>query len=181
MLCRMPRPVVIALAFSLAALPYASFSQASRDNKKHERSAPEKNIWNYDGGIYFQSDGDLPNGPCFRISGRVIANDFFQELKRIDFDDADTVFRRGKENVTEFPERVRLEFTVKDFPCSLKVDEPPTRGYLTRPEIEKLRVALYWKNGVDLHGVEQVAKPQFFVHPRPAPSYVVTEQLQEKY
>jgi hypothetical protein len=175
------RPAASALLLFLAALPYASFSQASRDKKKHEKPPAEKNVWNYDGGIYFQSDGDLPSGPCFRISGRVIANEFFQDLRRIDFEEADTVFRRGKETVTQFPEQMRLEFTIRDFPCSLKVDQPMMRGYLTRPEIEGLRVALYWKRGVELRPVEQVAPPQHFVHPRPAAAAVGTEELPERF
>jgi hypothetical protein len=177
----MPRPVLIALAVSLAALPYASFSQASRDNKKHEKAHAEKNVWNYESGIFFQSDGDLPDGPCFRISGRAFSDDFFQDLKRFDYDETDSVFRRGKDTVTIFPEQLRLEFSIHDTPCSLKLDEFEARGYLTRPQIETLHVDLYWKRGVDLRPVQQVARPQVFVHPLPAPANVQAEGLQTKF
>jgi hypothetical protein len=173
--------MVIALILSLATLPCASFSQASHDKKKHERAAAEKNIWNYDGGIFFESDGGLPNGPCFRISGRMIAAEFFQDLKRFDYDEADSVFRRGKDTVTQFPEQVRLEFSIHDMPCSLKLDEVLRRGYLTRPEVEALHVELYWKRGVGLRPVEQVSPPQLFVHLRPAPAYAAAEGLKSKF
>ena len=181
MLSRLRRPAASALALFLAALPCASFSQASRDNKKHDKPSREKNISNFDGGIFFLSDGDLPNGPCFRINGRVSASDFFEDLKRFDYEDADTVYRRGKDTVTQFPDKLRLEFTIHDFPCSLKIDQPPTRGYLTRPEIETLRVSLYWKRGIDLRPVEFIARPQLFVHPRQAPAPVGTEELPERF
>jgi hypothetical protein len=178
---RLRMPLVIAFAISLAMPPSATPAKPTQNKKKHEKPLQEKEVWNYDGGIYFQSDGDLPGGPCFRISGRVIANDFFQDLKRINFDEAPSVFRRGKETVTEFPEQMRLEFTIRDFPCSLKVDQPATRGYLTRPEIETLTVSLYWKQGIELRSVEQVALPQRFVHAKPKTEYVATEDLPDKY
>ena len=178
---RLTRLTVIALAVSLAALPCASFSQASRDIKKRDKTAGGKNVWNYNGGIYFQSDGGLPEGPCFRISGRVIAPDFFQDLKRVDFDQAETVFRRGNETVTHFPQQVRLEFTIHDFPCSLKMDQPLARRFLERTDIESLRVALYWKHGLELRPVERLARPQLFVHPRPAPTYPLPEEISEKF
>ena len=30
-----------------------------------------KSVWNYDGGIFLKTDGSLPNGVCFRVSGRL--------------------------------------------------------------------------------------------------------------
>jgi hypothetical protein len=177
----MHRLAVFALAVSFAALPYASLSQGSHDKKKHEKPPAEKNIWNFDGGIFFQSDGGLADGPCFRISGRVFAPDFFQDLKRFDYEEVDSVFRRGKDTVTQFPEQMRLEFSIHDLPCSLKLDELQARGYLTRPEIETLRVELYWKRGVGLRPVELVSRPQLFVHLRPGPAYAAAEGLKSKF
>ena len=175
------RTACVALAISLAAFPNASLSQASHDKKKREKAPPEKNVSSYDTGIYFASDGGLPNGPCFRVTGHVSAGDFFWELKRIDFDDADSVFRRGKDTVTQFPQRLRLEFTLLDLPCSLKMDQLQFRGYLTRKEIETLRVTLYWKNGVELRPVELVTRPQLTVHHRPGPAYAAAEELPTKF
>jgi hypothetical protein len=172
---------VIALIILLAALPCASFSQASHDKKKHEKAPAEKNVWNYDHGIYFESDGAIPDGPCFRISGRVSGGDFFWDLKRIDYDEAETVFRRGNKTVTQFPEKLKVEFLLHDFPCSLKLEQAPAARYLTRKEIETLRVSLYWKSGVDLRPVEHLVRPQLTVQHRPGPAYAAAEELPVKF
>jgi len=88
------------LAF-LLLVPGASTGQFKRD----------KNIWNYDGGVIFATDGVLPNGVCFRVSGDVNGGDFFNNLKRID-DEHGTVFRRGTEFVSEFPEALDVSFSI---------------------------------------------------------------------
>jgi len=53
------------LAFATAFLPAAA--QPNRD----------KNTWSYDGGIFLDTEGSLPSGACFRVKGRVTAEDFF--------------------------------------------------------------------------------------------------------
>jgi hypothetical protein len=132
------------LCFLLLA-PGASTKQFKRD----------KNIWNYDGGIIFATDGALPNGVCFRVSGDVNAADFFNNLKRID-DGHGTVFRRGTEHVSEFPETLDVSFSIRDEPCTPGLREVAPRTYLTREMMSRLQLSIYWKHGVDLRPVKNV-------------------------
>jgi hypothetical protein len=125
--------------------------------------ANDKSVWNYDGGILMVTDGSIPDGPCFRISGRVTSPHFFDNLKRID-NDSGTQFRRGTETLTTFPDRVILAFVVYDHPCSTKLEDT-TRAYLSRQLMGSLHMYLYWKRGVDLRPVHNVASRFFSVDP----------------
>lgn len=125
--------------------------------------AHDKSVWNYDGGILMVTDGSIPDGPCFRISGRVTSPHFFDNLKRID-SDSGTQFRRGTETLTTFPDRVILAFVVYDHPCSTKLEDT-TRAYLSRQVMGSLHMYLYWKRGVDLRPVHNVASRFFSVDP----------------
>jgi hypothetical protein len=142
----------------------SSFSQAA--GSARPKTSHGKTIWNYDGGVYMVTDGGLPSGPCFRLNGRVTAPGFFDNLKRIDFDNADTVFRRGDEVVTEYPDEVLLEFFIHDHPCTEQMEPGATRTYLTREQISKLRLNLYWKRGIDLRPVGSVTEKYFAVQRR---------------
>jgi len=125
----------------------------------------EKSVWNYDGGILLITDGSVSDGPCFRISGRVNAPNFFDNLKRIDHDDAGTVFRRGTETITHFPDQLILAFIVFDHPCSTKLEQTATRAYLTRSLMSSLHLSLYWKHGVELRPIDNVEPKYFSVDP----------------
>jgi hypothetical protein len=127
------------------------------------RTAHEKSVWNYDGGILMVTDGSVPDGPCFRISGRVTSPHFFDNLKRIDNDNG-TQFRRGSEILTSFPDHVTLGFVVYDHPCSTKLEDT-TRAYLSRQLMSSLHMFLYWKRGVDLRPIHDVASKFFSVDP----------------
>jgi hypothetical protein len=129
----------------LLLVPGASTGQFKRD----------KNIWNYDGGVIFATDGALPNGVCFRVSGEVNGRDFFNNLKRVD-DEHGTVFRRGTEIVTEFPETLEVSFSIRDEPCSAVLREIMPRTYLTREMMSRLQLSIYWKHGVGLRPVKDV-------------------------
>ena len=185
MLTRILKPTAMAVLLLLAALPCASFSQASRDKKrdkkKDEKLAGAVHVGNYEHGIFFQSDGDIPSGPCFRINGHVSGGDFFWDLKRYDYDEGDTLFQRGDKIVTLFPQKLLLEFTLHDFPCSVKLDEFHAHRYLTRREIEALQVTMYWKTGLALRRVEQAGRPQLTVQHRPGPAYATEEGLPAQY
>lgn len=94
----------------------------------------ERTTWNYDGGIFMPTEGRIPNGPCFRLSGRLTSDDFFFNLRRVE-SNSGTFFRRGNDIVTEFPDSMRLSFALFDFPC---LDNPPDSGprvYLTKAAI----------------------------------------------
>ena len=111
-------------------------------------AALPKRVWDYDGGVGFATDGAIPNGPCLRISGRM-TGDFFVGLKRID-DAKGTEFLRGTVRVTHFPEKVVLQFVIRDLPC-LDALKPAARSlYLTPEMMEPLRLAFYWKRGLAL-------------------------------
>jgi hypothetical protein len=135
----------LSLLCFLLLVPPASTGQFKRD----------KNIWNYDGGVVFATDGALPNGVCFRVSGDVNAADFFNNLKRVD-DERGTVFRRGTELVSEFPETLDVSFSIRDEPCSRGLRENAPRTYLTREMMGQLQLLIYWKHGLNLRPVKDV-------------------------
>ncbi len=138
------KPALFALLFFFFLVPRAS---AQAKHKNHDGS--EKSVWSYDGGVFFETDGSLPNGVCFRIHGRMSSDDFFDELKRIDTDQA-TIFRRGTETVTKFPDTVTISFAIRDLLCPAGVQQVGARAYLTQKMIDGLRLSIYWKHGVDL-------------------------------
>jgi hypothetical protein len=135
----------VALLMVLACAPGASVGQARRD----------KSVWRYDGGVLFETDGSLPNGVCFRVSGNVTSPEFFDNLKRID-DGHGTVFRRGPEAVMQFPDQVLLSFVIHDESCSPGLRPVGTRMHLTREMVSSIRLSLYWKRGVDLRQVTNI-------------------------
>ena len=139
------KTVGLSLLCLLLFVPGASTSQFKR----------EKNIWNYNGGIIYATDGALPNGVCFRVSGEVNSGDFFNNLKRID-DEHGTVFRRGTELVSQFPETLDVLFSIHDEPCTSGLRETAPRTYLTREMISHLQLSIYWKRGVELRPVKDV-------------------------
>ncbi len=122
---------------------------ASANQHKQSQHQKEKTVWNYEGGVFFQTDGSLPNGVCFRISGRMNSQDFFDNLKRVDFEES-TIFRRGTETVTHFPESVIVSFAIRDQSCVAGVQQVGTRSYMTQTMMDNLRLSIYWKHGVDL-------------------------------
>jgi len=147
------KPIAFVLLFVLALAPGASAQQVK--HKKHEKRDKDRNVWSYDGGVFFETDGSLPNGVCFRVHGQMNADDFFNGLKRIDTDQT-TVFQRGDETLTKFPDSVTVSFSIRDQFCPAGVQQVGTRPYLTEKMIEELRLSMYWKHGVDLSPVKGV-------------------------
>jgi hypothetical protein len=80
------------------ATVFASAAQKPGDKPKHI----PKTIWNFDGGVFLETDGSLSENTCFRLAGHMVDKGFFDNLKRID-DNQGTRYLRGKEVVTEFP------------------------------------------------------------------------------
>jgi hypothetical protein len=149
--CRIAGAVVL---FFLAGGPSPSDGQT-----KHEKA-----VWNYDGGIFLETDGSLPNGACFRVAGRVTSGDFFYNLKRFDGEQG-AVFRRGTEAVTQFPDKVYLSFAIHDRSCITGLQKVGTQTYLTRETMSAMKLSLYWKHGVDLRPIERVTEKDFAVVP----------------
>ncbi len=129
----------------LGCAPGASLGQPKRD----------KSVWNYDGGVFFETDGSLPNGVCFRVSGNVTSPEFFDNLKRID-DGHGTVFRHRVETVTQFPDQLILSFVIHDQSCSPGLQQVGTHMYLTREMVGSMQLSLYWKHGVELRQVKNI-------------------------
>jgi hypothetical protein len=127
--------------------------------------ARDKSVWSYEGGLFVITNGSLPNGPCFRLAGRVTSGDFFDRLKRID-KESGTIFRSGSEIVENFPEQLTLSFLVHDHydqTCPPRAENPDAPRYLTRAMMSSLHLYLYWKRGVELRPVENVERKYFAV------------------
>ena len=143
--------------FSLLALALVCVTPASLAN--------DKSVWNYEGGLFVITNGSLPNGPCFRLAGRVTSGDFFDHLKRID-KETGTIFRRGSEPVENFPAQLTLTFNVHDHydqTCPPREANPEAPKYLTRAMMSSLHLYLFWKHGVELRPVESVERKYFAV------------------
>jgi hypothetical protein len=169
------RILSFALAILLAALPCSSLPRGP-----HEK---EKVVWNYDGGILLNTNGSIENGPCFRISGRVTAPNFFDDLKRIDTKE-ETIFRRGTENITTFPDQITLAFIVYDHydrTCPPQDEEARPRLYLTRELMNSMHIGLYWKRGLDLRPVGKVAVKYFSVDPVAPVTVAAVPDLPERF
>jgi hypothetical protein len=135
-----------------ALLLVMAFLAPSASTKQSKRG---KSIWNYDGGVFFATDGSLPNGACFRVSGEINAREFFNNLKRAD-DEHGTVFHRGTEDVSQFPQALDVSFAIRDHPCTPGLREIAPRTYLTREMMSHLQLFVYWKRGMDLRAVKDV-------------------------
>ena len=148
MLSASHKSALVALAFFFFVLSGAG-AQQTRHSKQ---DGHDKTVWSYDGGVFFETDGSLPNGACFRIHGRMSSGDFFDDLKRIDTDRL-TTFQRGAETVTKFPNSVNVLFSIRDF-CPAEVPQMGTRPFLTQKIVDDLLLSIYWKHGVDLTPVQ---------------------------
>jgi hypothetical protein len=135
---------------------------ASTSQRKREKSVP-RTIWNFDGGVVFQTDGNAPGGTCFRLSGRLTAPQFFDDLKRID-DNSGTLYLRGTQTVTEFPDQVVLSFVIRDFPCPSNLQAIGSRTYLTQALLNSMNLSLYWKRGIELRPAGKVSEAHFYVN-----------------
>ena len=159
MRCACSKPVLFVPLLFLFLVPCVS-AQAARHGKP---DGHEKTVWNYDGGVLFETDGSLPDGVCFRIYGIMNSGDFFDSLKRIDTD-KDTQFRRGVETVAKFPDSVMVAFSIKDQLCPPGMQQVGTRKYMTQKMIDDLRLSLYWKHGVDLRPVRDAKEIESHVN-----------------
>src|SRR5262249_48614611 len=118
-----------------------------------------KTVWNLEGGAFFATDGRMPNGSCFRINGQVTAPEFFDKLKRID-DENGTKFVRGAEAVTEYPPRLDVSILIHDVPCSFRLKDQTFSPPLTKEEVGRLRLRMFWKHGIELRRTANYADPE---------------------
>jgi hypothetical protein len=143
------KPALFVPLLFLFLVPSVS-AQAARHGK---HDGHDKTVWNYEGGVLFETDGSLPGGVCFRIYGIMDSGDFFDSLKRIDTDSG-AQFVRGTGTVTKFPDSVTVAFAIRDQLCPPGMQQVGTRKYMTQKMIDELRLSLYWKQGVDLQPVK---------------------------
>lgn len=122
----------------------------------------KKTVWGLDGGASFATDGQIPGGPCFRMTGMVTAPDFFDNLKRVD-DNNGSTYVRGNETVTEFPPRLDVSVLIHDLPCSFKLKDKPFSRWLTKEDVGQLKLKLYWKRGVELRRTNWVETPRMAI------------------
>ncbi|HTG28307.1 MAG TPA: hypothetical protein VK818_08795 [Methylomirabilota bacterium] len=139
-----------------------------------------KTIWNFDGGVFLETDGSLSDNTCFRLAGHMADKVFFDNLKRID-DNQGTRYLRGKEIVTEFPDHLKLLFVIHDQPCPSQVPDPKGRQYLTREMMSTMRLSLFWKRGVDLRPAENFKVKFFSVEPIPPYATELANDLPKRF
>jgi hypothetical protein len=147
MLSRRLAPLLFAILSPLPLLVPSLPAQANHD----------KSVWNYDGGLQLITDGAIPAGPCFRLTGRATAPEFFENLKRED-SKLGVVIHRGHDIVTEFPEKLHLAFMMYGLPCPDQMEQPGDRVYLTPAAVSTLRLSFFWKHGMRLRPVSGIVQ-----------------------
>lgn len=152
-------PLGAAFFFAVFALvtPLFSAQKSPKDTKPLPRT-----VWNLEGGAFFATDGRIPNGPCFRISGQATAPGFFDNLKRVD-DDGGTHYLRGTETVTEYPPKLDVSILIHDLPCSFLLKDRTTEPPLTKEDLTRLKLKLYWKSGVALRPTAHWIDPELHI------------------
>jgi hypothetical protein len=147
-------PAILALALPLLLSALAPFLLA-QPQPNHS-----KGVWNYDGGLILMTDGSIPSGPCFRLTGHATAPGYFDNLKRED-SDSGTILHRGHDIVTEYPSQLHIGFLMYDLPCDYEMKHADTRVYLTRAIVGKLRLSFYWKNGLKMRPATGIVPSHF--------------------
>jgi hypothetical protein len=159
-----PMAAHISRSFSLALAVFFVLSPAGAQSQKKPKTRKPQAKMDYYGGVFFVSDGGIPDGPCFRINGRVTSARFFDDLKA--FESAEgTIFRKGANEVSQFPDKLLLSLFIHDEPCGTGLQPVGTRRYLTREEMSTMKLTLYWKRGVELRPVDKITELNVSVEP----------------
>jgi len=151
---RLQNPFLACWVVLLAAALFPARAQSKHD----------KNVMNFDGGIFLETDGSLPGGACFRMKGRVDAPEFFVNLRREDTRSG-TLYRRGNDVVVYFPEQLQLRLLIFDMPCDPLLKHTGGRVYLTDEMIRSLRLSFYWKRGLEMRPARGVKAGRLEVSP----------------
>jgi hypothetical protein len=165
----------LAAALLVFVLPLYACPPPNSNNHKHDKS-----VWDWSGGVLLETDGALPEGPCFRLAGKVTEPEFFENLKREDTNSG-TVYRRGNEVVTEFPKQLHLTFLMHDMPCDNQLQTIGAHGYLNRALISKLHMSFFWKCGTQLRPASGVVLKNFEIHAAQRYADETVKDLPEKY
>jgi hypothetical protein len=170
------RILFVTLAAFFVFLPASAQAQKKT---KHPKPADPK-VENYYGGVFLIGDGGIPNGPCFRINGRITSAEFFNQLKSYNTVDG-TIFRLGTNEVTQFPDKLLLSLTIRDQPCSTGLQPVGTGGYLTQEAMSSMKLSLYWKHGVDLRSAGKITLVHFSVDPLQPYATSLAAELPKRY
>lgn len=173
-------PIFVLSVLTLSFLPSAYAINTAQQKKPKENKSVPRGLAGFYGGIFLETDGNAPGDVCFRLSGRMTASRFFDNMKRID-DTAGTHYVRGTETITEFPEQVRLEFFIRDRPCSLELEQTGKQMYLTRAVMSSMHLYLYWKRGIELRPVENAKVVHTSVAPIVPYAVELAGQFPERY
>ena len=168
--CRLPLRSLACWMLVLSTSIPSAMAQPKRD----------KVVWNYDGGVYLETDGALPNGACFRVKGRLNAPEFFDDMKREDTTSG-TVFRRGNDIVTEFPKQLALSITIFDMPCDPLRLTPGSHVNLTDAMLRTLRVSFYWKRELEMRPIRGIVVRTMEVSPIPDPFQTISDPEPQRY
>ena len=164
----------------LALASLCPFTLCAAQKNPKDLKPVGKTVWNLAGGAFIATDGRIPSGPCFRMTGQVTAFGFFENLKRVD-DDHGTTYLRGNERVTEFPPRLDVSILIHDFPCSFELRDRPFGPWLTKEDVGKLKLKLYWKRGVELRPTNWVETPRMLIRTLEPNIKPETNDLPERY
>lgn len=162
-------------AFALAAAPLPAAQKPPKNLKPLG-----KTVWNLEGGAFFATDGRIPNGPCFRMTGQATAPGFFENLKRID-DSSGTHYLRGTETVTEYPPKLDVSILIHDLPCSFLLKDKTTEPPLTKEDLARLKLKLYWKSGVALRPTAHWIDPELHIQQLTPNIQPAAEDLAPRY
>ncbi|HLZ50030.1 MAG TPA: hypothetical protein VKP61_04725 [Candidatus Acidoferrum sp.] len=154
-------------------------ASASQKKSKHPKKEEVK-IESYYGGVYLDGEGEIPNGACFRIKGRVTSADFFNLLKSYGTDDG-TVFLVGTTEVSQFPDKILLSLLIRDEPCSYGLQQVRSGVYLTQQAMSSLKLSFYWKHGVDMRPAEKITVLHFSVNPIEPYAKKLATELPKRY
>jgi len=170
-----------ALYFGVASL-FVAFTVVAAPAQKTSKDLKPlgKTVWNLEGGAFFTTDGRIPNGPCFRMTGQATAPEFFDKLKRID-DDSGTRYLRGAETVTEYPPKLDVSILLHGLPCSFFLKEKAFEPLLTKEDVSKLKLKLYWKHGVELRPTGRFVDPILHIRTLEPNIKPDANDLQERY
>ncbi len=163
----------------LLFVPASRVSQAQQKPKTKEKRI-KKQALNFDGGIFFATEGGLSEQTCFRLDGHVSAPGFFDDFKRID-DESGTEYRSAQKVVTEFPEELHVSFVMFDIPCKKQALEPTPRMYLTQEMMKSLRFSFYWKRGIELRHIDNLKQEAAAAEPVEPYNTERKEKLPKRY
>jgi hypothetical protein len=124
-----------------------------KENSSKPPKPGKRTVWNLEGGVFFSTDGHLPNGSCFRLAGQMTAPEFFADLRRVDTDQGTSYLSHDKV-VTEYPDQVQIVLHLLDYPCSPDLKDTVVRPPITREIMSTLRLNFYWKEGLHMSPVE---------------------------